>query len=243
MPPDAQARTRYDLIALAAAMLFPTLATGLYFRVFAGSPAMPIVAGLCKFVQFTFPALWVIGIQRRPFRFAPLTLDGLGIGIGFGLIVVAALAVLYFAVFKSSEVLADAPRQVEAKLRDIGANTPLRFLALAVFYSALHSLLEEYYWRWFVFGRLRAWVSVKGAVALSSLAFMAHHVIVIGTFLGSDDFLSATLPLSLSVGVGGAVWAVIYHRSNSLYACWISHALVDAGIMAVGYDLAWNATG
>jgi membrane protease YdiL (CAAX protease family) len=237
MPPDTERPTRLDLLAVVAAMVFPTLATWLYFVVFAGSAAMPIVAGLCKVAQFGFPAIWVFGVRRQAFRLSRPAADGLGVGVGFGLLAVAALAVLYLSVFKSSELLAGVPRQIEAKLDDIGANTPLRFLALAVFYSALHSLLEEYYWRWFVFGGLRRWAGVATAVALSSLAFMAHHVIVIGTFLGSEQLWTATLPLSFAVAAGGAVWAILYHRTGSLYACWVSHALVDAGLLAVGYDL------
>lgn len=232
----------HDRIALVGAMLFPTAATWLYFVFLAGDPAMPIVAGVCKVAQFGFPALWVFVIRRQPFRLERPGLKGLGVGAGLGVIVVAVLAVLYLGFFKSSELLADAPRQVAAKLQDIGADTPLRFAVLALFYSSLHSLLEEYYWRWFVFGQLRRWIALAPAVVLSSLGFMAHHVLVVGAFLGAENFWTATVPLSLCVAIGGALWAMIYHRSGSLYACWISHALVDAGIMIVGFDLAWNTS-
>lgn len=230
--------SRGDRVALVVAMLFPTAATWLYFVVFAGSPAMPVVAGACKVVQFALPAVWVFGVRRRPFRIERPTTRGLGIGTGFGILVVVVLAALYLGFLRSSDLLSDVPRQVEGKLKDIGADTPLRFAALAVFYSALHSLLEEYYWRWFVFGRLRRWVSLAPAVAISSLAFMAHHVIVVGTFLGDEHFWTLALPLSACVGIGGVAWAILYGRSQSLYACWASHAVVDAGIMAVGFDLA-----
>ena len=43
-------------------------------------------------------------------------------------------------------------------------------------------LLEEYYWRWFLFGGLRRSMPVAAAVVLSSLAFTAHHVILLATF-------------------------------------------------------------
>ena len=48
-------------------------------------------------------------------------------------------------------------------------SAPLRvYLLLAVFYSAIHSLLEEYYWRWFVFGRLSQLCKLPTAIAISS---------------------------------------------------------------------------
>jgi uncharacterized protein len=36
---------------------------------------------------------------------------------------------------------------------------------------------------------------------------------------------------------GGAFWAWLYHRSGNLIAPWLSHALIDAAIFTVGYDL------
>ena len=40
--------------------------------------------------------------------------------------------------------------------------------------------------------------------------------------------------------LGGAVWAWIYHRSGSVWPCWLSHALVDVGVMAVGFDMVFG---
>jgi membrane protease YdiL (CAAX protease family) len=37
--------------------------------------------------------------------------------------------------------------------------------------------------------------------------------------------------------VGGAFWAWLYHRSRSLWGPWLSHALVDATIFVIGWDL------
>jgi membrane protease YdiL (CAAX protease family) len=48
------------------------------------------------------------------------------------------------------------------------------------------------------------------------------------------------LPFSLAVGAGGAVWSWLYHRTGSIYSPWISHLIIDAAIMAVGYDLLYG---
>jgi membrane protease YdiL (CAAX protease family) len=109
---------------------------------------------------------------------------------------------------------------------------------LGVFYSLVHSLLEEYYWRWFVFARLADVSKLPTAIAISSLGFMAHHVLIVGMYFGWTS--AATWLFSLAIAVGGAVWAGLYHRSRSLIGPWLSHLLVDAAIFAVGYDLVFN---
>ena len=123
------------------------------------------------------------------------------------------------------------------ELEGLGADTTGGFLVIAGFYSVIHSFLEEYYWRWFVYGRARHYLGPTRANLFSSLAFMAHHVVVINTFIPGDYFWTATIPLSLCVAIGGVAWSVLYERTGSIYGAWVSHALVDVAIMICGYDL------
>jgi membrane protease YdiL (CAAX protease family) len=118
---------------------------------------------------------------------------------------------------------------------------PWKFVALGVFYSLFHSLLEEYYWRWFVFGQLRRMTPVWVAVAVSSLGFMAHHVIVLAKYFGLAS--PVTWIFSLGIALGGAFWAWLYHRSGSLLGPWLSHLLVDAAIFAAGYEIVRTMAG
>jgi membrane protease YdiL (CAAX protease family) len=50
------------------------------------------------------------------------------------------------------------------------------------------------------------------------------------------------VPFALCVAGGGVAWAWLYDRSNSLYAPWLSHLLIDAAVMAIGYDLAFGTS-
>ena len=43
------------------------------------------------------------------------------------------------------------------------------------------------------------------------------------------------------VGVGGVIWSLLYARQRTLLGAWISHLLVDVGIMALGYKLIFAA--
>jgi membrane protease YdiL (CAAX protease family) len=104
-----------------------------------------------------------------------------------------------------------------------------------VFYSIAHSLLEEYYWRWFVFSQLRRLIPLAPAIVVSALGFTAHHVLVLAHYFGWTSPL--TLLFSASVAVGGAFWAWLYERTGSLLGPWLSHLVIDAGIFFIGFKL------
>src|SRR5262249_12246675 len=91
-------------------------------------------------------------------------------------------------------------------------------------------------WRWFVFGRMRKFISFRWACLLSSLGFMGHHVIIISVYV-PDYFWIGAVPLSLTIAVGGAFWAWLYERTEAIYAGWLSHGIVDVGLFIVGYDM------
>jgi membrane protease YdiL (CAAX protease family) len=239
---------RREWLALAAAMIFPTLVALAYFLALArtghrdepaGNPAMQAVYTGGKVVQFAFPIAYLalIGSLVRPKRphFAGLTL-----GLAFGLLTAGIILGIYHSALRSVFVSDDTATMVRHKVTEmLGGATPLRYLLLAAFLCVAHSLLEEYYWRWFIFGRLRLLVPVVLAVILSSLTFMAHHVVVLYVFL-PGRFWSATVPLSLAIAAGGAVWAWLFHHTGSIYSPWLSHAIVDMAIMTVGYEMLFS---
>ncbi|HIQ20402.1 MAG TPA: CPBP family intramembrane metalloprotease [Planctomycetes bacterium] len=226
-----------ELPAIALACVLPSLATWVYFVGLAsGPPALQRWAyAALKTVQFTFPALWVWAVCReRPSWKSPRFGD-LVAGLAFGLAVLAAGLVVYFCWLKPGGFLSAAVAPIYEKVSEFGVGGTWGFLLLAAFYSVIHSFLEEYYFRWFVFGRLSRLRPLGSAITLSGLVFMVHHVIVLGTYFG---WLSVgTLLFSLAVAVGGGVWAWMYHRSGSLWWVWLSHLVVDAAIFIVGYDL------
>ncbi|MGH7172736.1 MAG: lysostaphin resistance A-like protein, partial [Gemmataceae bacterium] len=229
------------LLALLFAMIFPTVAAWSYFLALAEQGGkvnvwqqVAYVAG--KLIQFAFPLLFLAVVERRLPRLTRPRFEGLALGLGFGLLVFGLMMGLYFGVLRGSGMLAQTPARLRQKLQEVNMATPMRYVALAVFIVAAHSLLEEYYWRWFVFGQLRRWMTRATAIALSSLAFMAHHVVVLYVYL-PGNFWTAALPFSLAIAIGGAVWAWLYERSGSLWPPWLSHLLIDAGIFAIGWDL------
>ena len=226
-----------DLAAVLFALVLPSIVTWLYFF---QAESLPPAAeagtfGVVKVFQFAFPILWVLAVQKGRVTLRPQSNDGVSFGLAFGAIVAAAMFALYLFALRGSNMLVAANEQIIGKVLGMGIDSAWKYAALGVFYSLFHSLLEEYYWRWFVFGQLRRFVPLAVAIVISSLGFMAHHVLVLGKFFGFDS--PATWLFSACIAVGGAVWAWLYNRTGSLVGPWLSHLLVDAAIFLIGYDL------
>jgi uncharacterized protein len=232
---------------LVFAMTFPTVIALLYFLALAGSgkpnPLQQTTYTLGKIVQFAFPLVFVRFLDGAWPRLSRPRFGGLVLGLGFGVLVAGAMLGLYHGWLADSSVMAETPAKVHAKLQEaFGVTTGLAYFGLAAFIVAAHSLLEEYYWRWFVFRRLRDQMPFGPAALLSGLAFMAHHVVVLHVYL-PGYFWSAVVPLSLGIAVGGMVWAWLYERTGSIWSSWLSHALVDATIFVIGWNLVQRAGG
>jgi uncharacterized protein len=236
---------RASWAVLLFAMTWPTVSALGYFVALAsegGRSAEPNLAfQLCYFgtkvVQFSLPIVWLGLIQGQKLRPGQLHLRGFGLAIGFGVSVAGAMLALYFGWLRHLPIFHSLSPRLHAKLEDFGAATPARFILLGAFLTLIHSLLEEYYWRWFVFGELKQLIPVGAAIVISGFAFMAHHVVVLASYISSVPLLAA---LSLGVAIGGMVWAWIYHRAGSIWSVWLSHLLVDAAIMTIGYNAVFS---
>ncbi len=222
---------------LVFACVYPTLLAWGYFLLLAGTgPLQQAAYSLGKAAQLLLPIALMWWWQGRCPRPSRPRFAGLSLGLTFGLATVAAMLGLYHLWLKYTPLFETTPATVHNELISMGLATPARYLLFAFFLSIPHALLEEYYWRWFVFGRMRRHVSFRWACVLSSLGFAAHHVIILAVYL-PGYFWIGVLPLSLAVALGGVMWAWLYERTESIYAGWLSHAIVDMGLFVLGYDM------
>jgi len=233
---------RADVGAILVTLVLPTLVTWLYFVVLneAAASLQQGVFTAGKVVQFAFPIVWVLAIQRRRLRLACPKAAGVIEGIVFGLAVLVLMLLLYHGWLKPGGHFRSAGEAICRKVAGFGIDTPAKYILFGVFYSLAHSFLEEYYYRWFIFGQLRRMIPLAAAVVVSSLGFTAHHVIVLHLYFGWSWI---TLLFSAAIAIGGAAWAWIYHRGDSLIGPWLSHLLVDATIFIIGYDLVGHLFG
>jgi membrane protease YdiL (CAAX protease family) len=229
------------LALLTVAMLFPSLMTALYFVVLSGGAGKPnwwqsAAYAVGKLIQFTFPVVFVLLVDRHfPLPKRP-HFAGLGWAVAFGVAVAGGMLALHYAWLSDTWLFDNTARLVRDKVAELHMLSPVRYILLAVTIVAVHSLAEEYYWRWFVFAQLNRLITLPWAIALSSLAFMGHHVLVVNAFFPGRLWV-AVIPFSLGVAVGGAFWAWLFSRTQTIYPSWLSHACVDAAIFLIGWDL------
>lgn len=236
--PSTTPRNALRWFGIIFALAFPAAITWLYFDFaedYSGG-IQRVVYLTVKVIQFAFPAVWTVLALREPLRTAHPTRSGLLLGTAFSLAVVAAGMALFAFALRDLPAFSAAPKLIHSKIAAYGIDSPAKFFLLTGFYSLVHSLLEEYYWRWFVFRELRQVVPFWPAAIISSIGFTLHHVIVLAVFFGSAAWLVALL--TISIAIGGVFWAWLFNRSNSVFDTWPSHLIIDVGIfLGVGYPL------
>ena len=109
----------------------------------------------------------------------------------------------------------------------------MNIIIIAIFITVINSSVEEYYWRWFAFSKLSKITSSRKAILLSALGFSFHHLIVLITYFGPGYGIL----FSFGTFMGGAIWAYLYDRYDSILPCIVSHVIVDAAVMIIGYDI------
>ncbi|MBU0639731.1 MAG: CPBP family intramembrane metalloprotease [Planctomycetes bacterium] len=180
------------------------------------------------------PALWLIFIDRERPSLSPPRRGGFLFGIASGLAISAAIVVAYY--------LLAAGQLDPAALRALAvANGFDRFavyVGFAAYLILVNSLLEEYVWRWFVYTRWEALLHKRVAAVAAALCFTLHHVLALRSFLP----WGLTILGASGVFVGGVVWSWSYGRYRSIWPGYLSHALVDAAILAVGWRLLNSAS-
>jgi hypothetical protein len=226
------------LWAVVPAMLMPFVGALIYWVALSDYPrASQTVYGAIKFLALLWPVLAWVTLLKRPLPLqrlydwsAHLSTLPLGVVTGVGI----SLVILGFRYLPPlQEAILSGGEGIEEKTRQLGVLE--YYWIFAVILSLLHSLLEEYYWRGFIFGRLRERLGHWPANLLAAAAFSAHHYVVLWAFF------PPWLAVLTGTGVffGGVIWSWQYNLQGcrSLAGIWLSHALVDMTIMYIGWQL------
>lgn len=219
--------------ALLPALLLPTLSAWFYFVLFKEAAiSKPIYVGT-KIFTVLWPIIATVVIFRQRIGIGSASgaehrrslLPGLLIGLA-----ILAVMVVWMKSPWSKFILAGGTG-VRSKVESLGFLD--HFIPFAIFITLVHSFIEEFYWRWFVFGSLRKVVALPLAHAIAAVGFAAHHLVVTSQYY---PFWFA-FGLAVCVAIGGLIWSLTYQRYNSLLGPWICHICVDAGLMWVGYQM------
>jgi len=180
-----------------------------------------------------FPLVWLLLVERVQLECARPTRRGLGVGAMLGLGISVSI-VGGCAVVGRSLIDADQFRTLATRN---GFGTLERYLVFCLYIVCVNALIEEYVWRWFV---VRQWQVITTAalhgwlsVILSAGCFTIHHVVALALQFPWPIVLIG----SAGVFVGGVVWSWCYVRFGSIWPGYVSHAIVDVAVFAVGWDL------
>jgi len=217
--------------AVVPALFVPSVAALFYFMICRDAVVARWLYVAAKVFLLAWPLVaWPLLLRRRPCSWRPqcgnrprAALAGLISGAAISLFIVAVMLTPLGRLVTAS---ADSIRERSEHLGIME-----HYWAFALFLSFAHSLIEEYYWRWFAYGALRRVVSPLAAAAISAIAFGSHHVIITGQLMN--------WPLGIVCGIGiaagGFIWALLYRFYHSLFAPWISHMVIDLTVMTIGY--------
>ncbi|QDU34853.1 CAAX amino terminal protease self- immunity [Poriferisphaera corsica] len=216
---------------LALCLLVPVPSLGVYIAMMMmpGTTIGQLMFVVTKVWILLLPATWHLLLDRQPVSFSPVKESKLFVGAVWGVGISILIAVIYWWL---STNWIDISR-IQLMAEKIGLDSQTKYLIGAIYWISFNSLVEEYVWRWFVYKKFEVIFNPIVAVILSAIAFTIHH------YLALSIYFSLPINLLCCVGIasGGAIWSVMYMKYESIWPGYVSHAIVDVAVFAIGYWL------
>lgn len=207
------------------ALFLQLLGAFFYFVILDDSPWAQPVYGIVKLTIVLFLLVWILKKPPLPSMIFRWKWNDSAKGLLWGIL--CAISIVGAAWLAQTTLFSALPAiQQKMTAFPILQN---HFWSAAILFSLAHSLFEEWYWRHFVGRGLELYLHPSLALTLGSLAFTAHHIIILG-YLFPWWF---TIIGSISIFLGGAIWSLLYKKTDNLLTPWISHILADLAIFVV----------
>ena len=215
---------------LALLLLVPAPSIG----VLAGMIIAPNLFGRAVFFVskiwiLALPLVWHVFVDKQKLSLSKPTNGGFGVAAFLGIIMSVIILAAYFTL---GRYLIE-PKAVKDMAVSVGLDNRRTFLAGAAYWILINSVLEEYVWRWFVVEKCKSILPANAAIGASALCFTIHHIIAMGVYF--NGLLVSVA--SVGIFVGAAVWSACYNRYRSIWPGYLSHAIVDVAVFAIGYIL------
>ncbi|TQR18031.1 CPBP family intramembrane glutamic endopeptidase [Psychrobacillus vulpis] len=111
--------------------------------------------------------------------------------------------------------------------------TGTKVLLLALVLILINPILEEFYWREFIYQRLFEKNGSTKTILITSLFYSLYHLIVVVKIFTFPFNALAVIPIFLA----GILWGIFRLKLKSIAAPIISHSLADIGIMLVYWNI------
>ncbi|HSH36074.1 type II CAAX endopeptidase family protein [Schnuerera sp.] len=113
------------------------------------------------------------------------------------------------------------------------------FIFVALYISFINSLLEEFFFRGFIFLNLKKLIISKYAYIISALAFSIYHVAIMSSWFSPLIFLLAMVGLF----VGGIIFNYLNESSSNIYSSWLVHMMANFAINTIGFIMFYAEIG
>jgi uncharacterized protein len=227
-----QSTRRRALIALALSVPFTSIGATMSLLIAPGAIGQTVLV-ICQIWLLFLPIVWLRRIERKPLTVSrPKQRDWI-VGATIGLLMFCIILAAYWLFLRHWINAAD----IQRKVRRISNIDPLSFQLGGFYFTVINALIEEYFWRWFIYRRCEEVVSQRAAVFLSASFFTLHHTIGLAVF---TDW-RVTIVGTLSVFAAGAVWSECYRRYRSVWGNYFSHAAADLALHIIAWQILFGS--
>ncbi|RPF52242.1 CPBP family intramembrane glutamic endopeptidase [Aquisalibacillus elongatus] len=164
-------------------------------------------------------------------RFNQIDWDRLKLGFGLGLlsmIILIGTYILLQGFIEGEAIISD--------LRDRLGISFKEYIWIAVYITFVNSLLEEFYFRGFIFLKFyQSDLPILGYLYSSGL-FAVYHVAIFATWFN----IWLTLLALVGLFVVGLVFCYLNTKSNNFLNSWILHIFADIAVVSIGFYLFWT---
>lgn len=164
-------------------------------------------------------------LYLKLFRFQK---KGIVTALGLGIGVYALILGGYFLI---SPFFDFSP--IAGKLTENAGVSADNFLFVALYISFVNSLLEEFFFRGFVFSNLKRHSSRPFAYFFSAAAFALYHVAMMTGWFSPALFILVMVGLT----AGGLLFNYLNERLNCVYVSWLVHMFANFAINTIGFLL------
>jgi uncharacterized protein len=188
---------------------------------------------ICQVWLLLLPMVWLLWVEHKPLKIPRPKRHEWITGLIIGLLMFCIILSAYW-LFLCHWIDAIDLRN---KMQRIGDINQLVFQIGGVYFIFINSLIEEYFWRWFVYRRCEELISGRAAVFLSALFFTMHHTIGLAVFTDWRVVILGTL----AVFGAGVVWSEYYRKYRSIWINYCSHAMADLALHIVAWQILFGA--
>ncbi len=107
------------------------------------------------------------------------------------------------------------------------------FLFVSIYISFANSLLEEFFFRGFLFTNLKPLSSRRFAYGFSALLFAAYHVAMLAGWFSPLLFCLVMAGLA----AGGIIFNRLNEKNDTIYTSWLVHMCANFAINTIGFLL------